>query len=142
MITKYFLIVLTFKIFHNFSHKKIEVKKEELNIVIVGDIGKSEKKSSIKKNVVAQIRKRHNATPYDLGIVLGDNIYEFGFARDDFTKIKEMFADSFPNDTFKFDFLSLLGNHEYFGDTQTAMKYHEKEPRYYQPDRYYLYSIA
>ncbi|KII63794.1 hypothetical protein RF11_15029 [Thelohanellus kitauei] len=111
-----FWICFCLKAGENYQDKTITVDKNELNIVVMGDYGISESSSSIK-------RKRHAKTKYDLGIVLGDNVYEFGFKRDDFTRIKKIFTDSFPKNEFDFDFLTLLGNHEYYGDIETGSNY-------------------
>ncbi|KII64543.1 Purple acid phosphatase 7 [Thelohanellus kitauei] len=133
---------MLFKVFENYSDKTFSLDKEEINIVVIGDMGRSEHQSKIKHNVVESIKKINNESKYDLGILLGDNLYPDGFKKDDFSEIKEMFTDSFPKRDFDFDFITLLGNHEYRGDILTSIKYYRtQEPRFYQPGRFFMYTV-
>ncbi|KII63776.1 Purple acid phosphatase 7 [Thelohanellus kitauei] len=131
----------------DYSKKVSKFTGTELNILILGDFGKTESESTIKMNVVRQsqivilhLLQRNEENKYNLAILLGDNCYPLGLRRGDFSPMQKIFADSFPETHFKIDFLSVLGNHGYYGDVETFITYFHHEPRYYQPDRYYLYS--
>ncbi|KII71710.1 hypothetical protein RF11_10661 [Thelohanellus kitauei] len=134
-----FLAMLIFVIS---SQKLIDMKAEELRVVVIGDIGFTESQSSIKKIVVERIRRQHEKEPFQLGIILGDNVYDFGSKTDDFETLSQIFGSSFPLNIYHFDFLAVLGNHDYLGDPDTQIQYHlQHEPRFYMPEKNYHYDV-
>lgn len=77
-----------------------------------------------------------------MGIILGDNVYPLGPTRGDHTRTQHIFTDSFPAVDFNFDFLTLLGNHEYFGDIEEQFEFYKTvDSRFYIPERFYKYGF-
>ncbi|KII65511.1 hypothetical protein RF11_11127 [Thelohanellus kitauei] len=119
---------------------EVKVDQNHLNIVILGDIGLSEAQSNIKKRIVKEIRKINNSTAFNLGMILGDNVYQHGLEEGKFKPLYEVFSGSFRRTEFDFNFLTILGNHDYEGSPATQIRYHyELDNRYYLPYRYYTY---
>ncbi|KAF0987059.1 hypothetical protein HZS_6071 [Henneguya salminicola] len=115
----------------------LEIDKNDLYVVVMGDFGYSETESEIKRNIVREIKKLNNARKFDVGLILGDNSYPLGVKTGDFGRMEEVFSSSFSNDEFNISFFSILGNHDYFGDIRTQIEYYSHEPRFYMPSRYF-----
>ncbi|KII71271.1 Purple acid phosphatase 17 [Thelohanellus kitauei] len=124
------------------GQKLRKINDDELNVVVIGDAGFPESESQIKRMVVSRIREKHAQRPFQLGIILGDNVYETGSEKDDFETLNQIFGISFPPHIFDFDFLTVLGNHDHMGDPDTQIRFHlEYDPRFYMPDRNYHYDV-
>ncbi|KII71711.1 Tartrate-resistant acid phosphatase type 5 [Thelohanellus kitauei] len=124
------------------AQKLKEVNDNEINVVVIGDAGLTESESQIKKMVVARIKEKHAQRPFQLGINLGDNVYENGSETDDFETLYQIFTESFPPHIFDFDFLTVLGNHDHMGDPDTQIKFHHGyDQRFYMPDNNYHYDV-
>ncbi|KII66215.1 hypothetical protein RF11_04789 [Thelohanellus kitauei] len=95
----------------------------------MGDFGWPEDESVVKRRVVCGVKTNDR---FNLGLILGDNVYLEGTQIDDYDRLDRVFAQSFPATTFPFDFLAILGNHDHMGDVYTQSLYHLiREPRQY-----------
>ncbi|KII68803.1 hypothetical protein RF11_09440 [Thelohanellus kitauei] len=113
-----------------------------LNIVVLGDFGKTDLASEFKDYVVKSSKKKHKRNPFNLGLILGDNVYPRGVQKESHEMLRRIFTKCFPAKTFQFRFLAILGNHDYEGIPERQIRYHfEVDERFYMPYRYYIYGM-
>ncbi|KII64784.1 hypothetical protein RF11_03389 [Thelohanellus kitauei] len=135
------LFVLFVSIVH--AQKQIFVDSNELNVMMIGNIGVSEDESVVKRGVVNTITRMHEYKPFHLGVNTGNNVLPAGSIVNDFQKLNEVFGISFPSNIFRFDFLTVLGSNDHKGDFDTKIKYHHSiDKRFYLPKRNYVYDVT
>ncbi|KII63609.1 hypothetical protein RF11_07212 [Thelohanellus kitauei] len=125
------------------GQKQINVDEDQINVLMVGNIGLSYYQSAIKREVAETITKVHESQPFQLGINPGNNVYDQGVAVNDFDKLDDVFRISFPMIIFDFDFLSVPGDVDHKGDINTLINYHRlRNSRFYMPSTNYYYDNA
>ncbi|KII64799.1 hypothetical protein RF11_03404 [Thelohanellus kitauei] len=134
------LWLLIISVSNIYAQKQKYVDVEELNVVVVGNIGVSEYDSGVKIWVGNSIKKLNAEKPFQLGINLGNNFLPYGSRTNDFKKLDEVFTSTFPSSLFPFDFLTVLGNEDHKSNFYTLIQYHfQKDERFYLPKRNYVY---
>ncbi|KII68804.1 hypothetical protein RF11_09441 [Thelohanellus kitauei] len=140
---KFFDFILLFLMIKTYINIRVNVSFDYLNVIVLGDFGLPEDSLGIKMDVVKSIKKKHKKNPFNLGLMLGDNVYPHGVRTEDHNMLFQRFTHSFPSKAFKFRFLAVLGNHDYEGDPKSQIQYHfEVDQRFYMPYRYYFYGIV
>jgi acid phosphatase len=109
-----------------------------LNFLIFGDWGRQGDRDQVE--VAGQMAK----TAQDMGakfvISVGDNFYENGVKSVSDPHWRASFEDVYNQPSLQIPWHVLLGNHDYHGDCDAQMAYHETHPRWNMPARYYQQS--
>ena len=107
-----------------------------VHVVAFGDWGFRGDDSG-QKAVAAAVRKVHAASPFDLGLTLGDNFYPDGVKSVDDIQWRDIWeADYSP---LKIPFFASLGNHDYRGNEQAQIDYSAQSKTWKMPFRYYSF---
>ena len=107
-----------------------------VHVVAFGDWGFRGADSG-QQAVAAAIRKLHAASPFNLGLTLGDNFYPDGVKSVDDSQWRDVWeADYSP---LGIPFFASLGNHDYRGNEQAQVDYSAKSKTWRMPFRYYSF---
>jgi acid phosphatase len=109
-----------------------------LNFLIFGDWGRQGEQDQVE--VAAQLA----AAAQDIGakfvISVGDNFYENGVASVSDPHWRASFEDVYRQAPLQIPWHVILGNHDYHGNCDAQLAYHDTNPRWNMPARYYLQS--
>lgn len=76
----------------------------------------------------------------------GDSFYERGIQHASDAQVKSSYTSVFvdPHPALQKPWLSVLGNHDYYGSALAQLEMHESEstPYWYMPDRNYTYTFV
>lgn len=110
--------------------KTVDIPFLTPKIIVMGDTGTG---ASGQKKVGLAVSRFCELNNCDLGLLLGDNLYDTGVTGINDPKWKTHFET--PYDLIKFTFYPVLGNHDYQGNEQAQVDY--KSAKWYMPSRYY-----
>ena len=105
------------------------------NILLFGDSGTG---SESQEAVAAGMITRHNNSPFDFAIMLGDNFYESGVRSVSDPQFDTKFRYMYPASKLDFPFYVILGNHDHFGNAEAQYYYPDHENRWTSPGPAYL----
>jgi tartrate-resistant acid phosphatase type 5 len=109
-----------------------------LNFLIFGDWGRRGER------VQVEVAEQMATAAQDVGakfvISVGDNFYENGVASVSDPQWRASFEDVYRQASLQIPWHAILGNHDYHGNCDAQIAYHEINPRWNMPARYYLQS--
>lgn len=110
-----------------------------LDFLAVGDTGTG---GDGQKAVAAAMATEAEQSQPRFVLLLGDNFYEFGISSDQASEWKTRFEDIYFQDSLQIPFYAVLGNHDYFGNSEAQVAYAQsgKSSRWKMPARYYHFS--
>jgi tartrate-resistant acid phosphatase type 5 len=109
-----------------------------LNFLIFGDWGRQGERDQVE--VAAQMAKAAQDTGAQFVISVGDNFYEDGVRSVRDSHWRASFENVYRQAPLQIPWHVILGNHDYHGNCEAQLAYHEKNPRWNMPARYYLQS--
>jgi acid phosphatase len=109
--------------------------KSALNFLLVGDWGRMGDKDQ--QIVADQMAVAAKAADAKLVISVGDNFYEDGVASVDDPHWQGSFEKVYAAPSLQVPWWAVLGNHDYHGNCDAQIAYHEKNPRWNMPARYF-----
>ena len=112
---------------------------ESVRVIAIGDWGYVGEGSG-QREVAAAIRKIHDATPYDLGLTLGDNFYPAGVKTVNDALWTKLWEQGYAN--LGIPFFAALGNHDYRGNEQAEVDYSARSKTWRMPFRYYTFTAG
>ena len=112
---------------------------ENVRVVAIGDWGYVGE-GSAQKEVAAAIDRIHAATPYDLGLTLGDNFYPAGVKSVSDPQWTKLWEQGYAK--LNIPFFAALGNHDYRGNEQAEVDYSERSKTWRMPFRYYTFTAG
>jgi len=119
----------------NKQTKQTNKKSEKIKFVAVGDAGTG---GIYQYNVAKAMKNKCENNSCDFGLMLGDNIYEYGVS-----SVKDsQFITKFelPYKDLNFPFYMVLGNHDYLGNPNAQVEYTKKSNKWIMPSRAYSFS--
>jgi len=119
---------------------QLVINKKALNFIAMGDWGR--KGANNQKEVAVQMGKTGEAIDAQFYMILGDNFYESGVTGIDDKLWKASFEDVYTAPALKKDWFVVLGNHDYKGNPQAEIDYHQVDSRWNMPARYYTRKVA
>ena len=108
--------------------------------VAIGDFGDPRPKERFFAQVAAAILQAHRAQPYQFGLTLGDNFYNFGIRS--VTDRKWELLWERPYGPLGIPFYATLGNHDYRGNVQAQIDYSQRSRTWRMPARYYSFQAG
>ena len=111
-----------------------------LNFLIFGDWGQRGKERQVE--VAEQMAKSAQAVGAKFVISVGDNFYEDGVASVTDSHWRVSYEDVYHQEALQIPWHDILGNHDYHGNCEAQLSYHDTQPRWNMPARYYLQSHA
>ncbi|MCU0427484.1 MAG: tartrate-resistant acid phosphatase type 5 family protein [Candidatus Kapabacteria bacterium] len=109
-----------------------------VRFLVVGDWGTG---ASFQKNVAAGMCMKAGVEKPEFIISTGDNIYNDGVISADDPQWKTKFEDIYTCQELVLPWYAILGNHDHRSSIQAQIDYHQKNPRWNMPDRYYQFSM-
>jgi tartrate-resistant acid phosphatase type 5 len=109
-----------------------------LNFLIFGDWGRQGERDQVE--VAAQMAKAAQDIGARFVISVGDNFYEDGVASVEDSHWRASFEEVYHQAPLQVPWHVILGNHDYHGNCEAQLAYHQTHPRWNMPARYYLQS--
>jgi len=109
-----------------------------LNFLIFGDWGRQGEQDQVE--VAEQMAKAAQDIGAKFVISVGDNFYENGVASVSDPHWRASFEDVYHQAPLQVPWHAILGNHDYHGSCEAQIAYHDTNPRWNMPARYYLQS--
>lgn len=105
-----------------------------VGVVLLGDAGTGDKEQY---KVGASMAKYCEKNDCDFGLLLGDNIYEFGVRTPQDSQFKTKFEKPYAD--LKFPFYVALGNHDAYGCWICQVQYKSPTDKWIMPAQYYSF---
>ncbi|MFY7998998.1 MAG: purple acid phosphatase family protein [Candidatus Kapaibacteriota bacterium] len=112
------------------------VDSSAVRLLVVGDWGTG---ASLQKRIAEQMCAKAGKEKPMFILSTGDNIYNSGVASVDDPQWKTKFEDMYSCAELMLPWYVVLGNHDHRGSFQAQIDYHQKNPRWNMPDRYYRF---
>lgn len=110
--------------------------KPVLNFFVIGDGGSGDESQWAVADAMERVCQDINGI--DGLILLGDNFYKVGVSSVEDGQWKEKFEAPYGQPCLKrAPVYPVLGNHDYRGNTEAQILYHQKNPRWFMPARFY-----
>jgi len=106
-----------------------------LNFLIFGDWGRQGERDQVE--VADQMAKAAKDIEAQFVISVGDNFYEYGVQSVTDSHWRASFEDVYHHAPLQVPWHAILGNHDYNGNCDAQLAYHETHPRWNMPARYY-----
>jgi acid phosphatase len=106
-----------------------------LNFLVFGDWGRNGSKDQLA--VATQMAIAAQAVKASFVISVGDNFYEHGVTSVDDPQWQSSFEKVYAASALQVPWWVILGNHDYQGSCEAQIEYHQTNPRWNMPARYY-----
>ena len=112
-----------------------DAKSGGLNFLVFGDWGRNGEQDQL--DVAAQMAVAAKERNAKFIISVGDNFYEHGVKSVDDPQWQTSFEKVYAAPALQVPWHVVLGNHDYHGDCDAQIAYHQTSPRWTMPARYY-----
>jgi tartrate-resistant acid phosphatase type 5 len=115
--------------------EETDTKAARLNFLVFGDWGRHGEMDQV--DVATQMGIAANAIKAQFVISVGDNFYEKGVASANDPQWQTSFEDVYHADSLQIPWYVALGNHDYLGNSDAQIAYHQINKRWNMPARYF-----
>jgi tartrate-resistant acid phosphatase type 5 len=109
-----------------------------LNFLVFGDWGRQGEQDQVE--VATEMAKAAREIDAKFVISVGDNFYENGVESAQDPHWRASFENVYHHESLQVPWHAILGNHDYHGNCDAQIAYHETSSRWNMPARYYLQS--
>ncbi|MCP4216322.1 MAG: hypothetical protein GY765_16860 [bacterium] len=109
-----------------------------LDFIALGDTGNGDDKQ---RSVAGAMARYASINLVKMVLFLGDNFYPSGVDSVDDPMFQTHFEDIYPEGLFDMPFYATLGNHDYKGNVDAQVQYHQRSERWVMPSFYYTFTV-